>query len=316
MFTHRFLGTLDAYWQTSTTSQRILFITGTILMVWMLAHGMAMFVLDSPLDGPVSLRKAMTFAETGWLMCWATGFVLPYLQTRRWQRWVIIMGVLQFAIVETFLVSLQAWRGVPSHYNFATPFDSVVFSVMGIGALLYLVGMIVLLVTLFGTNTLPPSLRLAFRSGTVLMIIGGLSGYFMMMNLGSLYQGDTAQTLATITSGEIIGAYQGTAEGATGGNILIIHALGVHGLSLAPLAAWLLTYTSLTDRRQQHITALVVWGLFGLITVLTIQMLQLRPLVMPGLMLGGFIAVSLAVLGLGYVLTAWYTLRAWQAPTT
>ena len=143
-------------------------------------------IVNSTINGPVSFRKAITFAETGWLMCWATGFVLGYLNNARWQQWVIIAGFFQFALLETFLVSLQAWRSVPSHYNFATLFDTVVFSVMGVGSAIYLVGMIVLLVALFGPNQLTPSLRLAFRSGTLLMIIGGLIGYFMMMNLGGI----------------------------------------------------------------------------------------------------------------------------------
>lgn len=295
---------MNSYWQQANFSQRFLLVTGSVLFVWMVAHAVMLGLPQYSVDGAASPRKAATFAETGWLMCWATAYVLPHLTLKRWQRWAIVGGVLQFAIVETLLVSVQVWRGVPSHYNFATTFDMVVFSVMGAGSTIYLVGMIVLLVALYGKNTLSPSMRLAFRSGTVLMIIGGLLGYFMLMSLGGVFTG----TLGIFTA-EIPGTYLGVDEGTYGGNILVLHALGVHGLSMAPLAAWLLSYAKLTEQTRVRITSVVVYSLYAVFALLFTQMLMRQPLTAIGVPIGSMLVASVVVVATGYFLAGWHGLR-------
>jgi len=47
---------------------RALWVTGTVLLVVMLVHLVALLVMGGPWTGPVSLRKPATFAETGWLL--------------------------------------------------------------------------------------------------------------------------------------------------------------------------------------------------------------------------------------------------------
>lgn len=307
------------YWKQTTTVQRILFIVGSVLFLWMVGHIAAMVLTGAPLDGAVSLRKGATFAETGWLMSWAVAYVLPYLTLKRGQTLAIVGGVLQFAVVETFLVSLQAWRGVPSHYNFATPFDTAVFSIMGGGTIFFLISMVVLLHALHQPNDLNRSMEVAFRTGTVLMLIGAVTGYIMLFNLGGTFDGEWVRNALTVVTGDMIGSFAGTTESTGGGNIVVIHAVGVHGLSLAPLAAWLLSYSHLEERLRTRI----VWGLaaslYAIIMLLAAAMFMQQPLGQ----LSAPLLIPLGVAGLAalgsFAVAAWVSLPGFlrvEAETT
>ena len=56
----------------------------------------------------------------------------------------------------------------------------------------------------------------------------------------------------------------------------MLHAVGVHGLLLVPLAAWLLSFT-LSERVRTRLTAGVA-GSFALLTMLAVQALRTLPL--------------------------------------
>lgn len=131
----------------ATAWPRVLFVAGAALLVAMVVHIVAMVLLGGAISGPVSLRKPATFAETGWLLCWSVALVLPRLRTRAWQRHVVGGAVLAFAVVETTVIGIQAWRGVPSHYNVTTPLDTALMRGGAAGtAAVFVVGMIVVLV--------------------------------------------------------------------------------------------------------------------------------------------------------------------------
>jgi hypothetical protein len=94
---------------------RLLWVTGSILLVTMLVHLAAMVMTGGPITGPVSLREPATFAEAGWVLAWSVALILPLLRTRAWQRHIIGGSVVLFAVGETAVMAVQAWRGVPSH---------------------------------------------------------------------------------------------------------------------------------------------------------------------------------------------------------
>ncbi|MEP6526734.1 MAG: hypothetical protein ABJA86_06180 [Nocardioidaceae bacterium] len=128
------------------TWPKVLWLTGVVLLVTMGFHIGALLVTGGPVSGPVSLRKPETFAETGWLDAWSVALMLPTLRTRAWQRHVIGVAVVAFGIGETTVMAIEAWRGVPSHYNFTTTFDAILMRAGAAGtAGVFLIGVVVLL---------------------------------------------------------------------------------------------------------------------------------------------------------------------------
>jgi len=296
-----FFGAAMAYWRDSSTAQRFLFVSGSALLVSMLVHGVALAATGFQLHGPVSFRKAMTFAETGWLLCWAVGWLLPLISMRRWERNVVVAGSWAFAVIETFIMSLQVWRGRPSHYNTDTIGDALLFGTGGVIAFLLMLAMLVLLRASFRERGLAPSLLLSIRAGTMIMLIGVFTGWLMIYNWGGVWQGVFRE--GNLLSGDIVPV----AEGAVGGDIVLLHALGVHGLNLVPLVAWLLSYSRLPEQLRYRITAAATVFIAAIIAVCAVGMLRSLP---PA----SFGPVELALAGIfGLALLATYALAAWLA---
>lgn len=258
------------YWNETNGTQRVLFISGTILFLSMIVHIGALIVSDRAFDGPISFRKAATFAETGWLMCWAVGWFLPMVPLKRGAQRFVVTAVLLFALGETLIMTLQVWRGVPSHYNTTTIFDSIWIGLGGVIALIFLVAMIVLLRAMLRQPFATPSIRSALIAGTVMMIIGSVTGFWMQLNSGGIWLG-ALQPM-------VFGGYFAINDPTLGGNLVVIHAVGVHGFQLVTLVAWLLTYTPLTEQRRLTITRLSSTASLLLLGLLLIQALTVRPL--------------------------------------
>lgn len=294
---------------------RILWVGGTILLVTMLVHLVALVVSGGPWTGPVSLRKPATFAETGWLVAWSVAIILPTVRTRAWQRNVIGGATLLFGFGETAIIGIQAWRGVPSHYNFSTPLDAALMRGGAAGtAGVFLVGVIVLLVASWRSGGAPASVRLGVRAGIALLFAGCAIGLVMIFNNSGVYQGSVGAGF-----GERITGYLGP-DAATvgqeyllihpntdGGDLVLLHAIGVHGLLLLAVPAVLLARTALPSLRQLGvvavavITVLLAWVVLLVHALRELPLRELHPLVL-ALLAGCGVALAWAYAVIGAAL--------------
>jgi hypothetical protein len=264
---------------------RVLWIAGGVLLVTMLVHVAALAIRGGPVTGPVSLRKPADFAETGWLLTWSVALVLPRLRTRAWQRHVIGGSTVLFAVGETAIMAVQAWRGVPSHYNFSTPLDATLMRGGAAGtAGVFLVGVVVLLVAALRSPD-PASVRLGVRAGIVVLLVGCAVGFVMVSNNSGVFQGVFGSGF-----GNRAAAYLGPDPATVGheyvllrphtrgGDLVLLHAIGVHGLALLALPAVLLTRTALPATRQLQLIATAVAAIGVGMAVLLVQALRQLPL--------------------------------------
>jgi hypothetical protein len=83
-------------------------------------------------------------------------------------------------IVEMACIVLQAVRGVHSHFNYATPFDRGVFTVMGLGTAVTLLGLALCARGLFHPSEDRLTMRLLVGA-MGLAVLGGLIGVLMVM---------------------------------------------------------------------------------------------------------------------------------------
>ncbi|MBC8163568.1 MAG: hypothetical protein H7Z42_20370 [Roseiflexaceae bacterium] len=305
-----------AYWRKSTVAQQALFVAGTLLFISMFVHGLALIVTGGSIDGPVSFRKVITFSETLGLTCWAVAWMLPIFSLRRVATWLLTGFVLVFTLGEAALMSMQVWRGVPSHYNFTTPFDTAVYYATGIGAASFTTIALVLLVLTLRRPRATPSVLLAVRAGLVITLFGSIIGMLMSVNSGPVWQGFAA--IVQRYQQPPFGQYIGQPEGTAGGNLVLLHALGVHGLQLLPLVAWMLGYSALAERARTGLVAATAISFGVLLTALSIQTFRSLPPFALDPLTGALLAVSALAVTLCYAATAWYTLRGISAaqPTT
>jgi hypothetical protein len=102
---------------------------GTVLFASGFFHLMLLWSSGADWSGPVSLRKPGLFGVSAGVTVWSIAWVLTQLEPRRNdQRLASFMS--GGLLVEVGLITLQYWRGVPSHFNRATALDATIESIM------------------------------------------------------------------------------------------------------------------------------------------------------------------------------------------
>jgi hypothetical protein len=97
--------------------ERIGYAVGAVLLASGLFHAVLFAVYGGSLTGPVSWRKPATFGEAFGLVLIAVVLVSSQLRLGDRAR-VVLLGLFTAdCAVEVGGITLQAWRGVPSHFN-------------------------------------------------------------------------------------------------------------------------------------------------------------------------------------------------------
>ena len=222
--------------------QRAFFWLGIAQLATAAVHVAIALALGGSLEGPVSIRKPILFAQSFGLVSLSFAFIFhdlglpkPLVGLLGWTS-VVLSGL------EVALAAVQFWRGVPSHFNYATLADGVIAGTMTAGAIAFalFLGAVTVLAWRGDLRSHPPERR-AFVHGVRLSLplaLFGLSavGLVMLLNGGHLWRG--FEFLAGSVQGFRLGRYNGQPAGP-GGGLMLTHALGTHVLQVLPLAGWL-----------------------------------------------------------------------------
>ncbi len=173
-------------------------------------------------EGVVSWRKPILFGISGGVTVLSLGWVASLV--KRCPRdgwWLHLFSVAM--LVEVGLITLQQWRGVPSHFNRETPLDAAIL--IGIEALITVASVVILDLTVrsFGSLNGSNDTKLAIRAGMLLLVLGCVLGFI----------------------GQAVGSYQlsiGQSPHTYGksGVLKFPHGIPLHAIQILPVAAWLL----------------------------------------------------------------------------
>lgn len=124
---------LRAGWAACLPVERLAYRVGLLLMASGVGHVGVFLVDGGPWDGPVSWRKAVTFGLSFGLTLITITWVAGYVRLRRRTR-TVLLGLFSAAcVLETALVTMQAWRRVPSHFDLQTTVDGVIARTLAVG---------------------------------------------------------------------------------------------------------------------------------------------------------------------------------------
>ena len=155
---------------------------------------------------------------------WFFGYVEPAYRRSRLLR-ATVFATVASASLEMAYITLQAARGVASHFNLATPLENLAYSLMGLFAVI-LVGTTLPIAYAVARRPLPglrPDVRAAVVVGLVLtFMLGGLLTFRMGNNLGHSV-GATGGQLP------ILGWNR------SGGDLRVAHFFGMHLEQVLPL---------------------------------------------------------------------------------
>ncbi|GLZ35422.1 hypothetical protein Lesp02_76090 [Lentzea sp. NBRC 105346] len=216
--------------------RKVAYWISVVLFVSGLFHLVVFFVDGGPWEGPVSWRKAVTFGVSFGITLATVAWVSGLLRVKSW-----VLGIFTFAsVMEVLLITLQAWRKVPSHFNDETPFDALVARSLAVGGGLIIFTVVWIVVAALRARHLTPSMTLAVRVGSLTFLAAMVFGAVMIAR----------GVVLTLTEGHDI-AY------ATAGTWKLAHGVAMHGVLLLPLLAWVLTFTPLTEARRTRVVAAV-----------------------------------------------------------
>jgi hypothetical protein len=248
------LVSLRSFWTRGRRIERIGYAVGALLLVSGLVHAGILVVSGGSWSGPLSLRKpavfGLSFGITLVTIVWVASF-LPLAERTR----VALLTIFTAAsVLETALVSLQAWRGVPSHFNVETAFDALVARALAVGGIALVVVIVGLTATAFRRNPgVPISLRRAIQVGFV-ALCGAMATGVTMITRGMML----------VFAGEPAAAY------ATGGALKPTHAVTMHAILVLPLLAWLLSFADWSERRRLHVVLLASAAYLVLASIIAI----------------------------------------------
>ncbi len=243
-------------WRQARPAQRFAYAVGGALVLVGLAHLVAWLVVGGPWQGPVSFRKPTTFGISFGLTTITLAWVAGRLRISDKTMWLLLGPLAAADTYEVAWVATQRWRGVASHFNFATTLDTSLF-LTGAAAITVTVTVIVAVAVLaFTAMRAPPSMAVAIRAGLLILLVAqGVGGWMIQHGVGPAGDG--------VTEGLTTFGAAGVMKGP--------HAVAMHAIQVLPALAWLLSFARLPERWRLVLVAGATVGYGALVAVSLLQ---------------------------------------------
>jgi hypothetical protein len=247
-------GAMRSFWSQGQRSERAAYIVAALLIVSGIVHLAILLISSASWMGPLSLRKPMTFGLSFGLTLFTVTWVASFLQLTNRFRVILLAAFTAACALETTLVALQAWRGVPSHFNVETTFDGWVARMLAAGGFVLVAVIVVLTCAAFRKNrAVPVSLRTAIRIGFVALVGSVVVGALMI-----------ARGMTLVLAGDPEAAY------SRGGALKPTHAVLMHAILVLPALAWLLSFANWTEQHRLRVVLLAAAGYVLVSAVVTL----------------------------------------------
>jgi len=230
------------------------------------AHVVLLLILMviAPFDGRLVMGinpwiKPMKFAASIAIYALTMGWLLYESPMREKLKRRVSWAIAATLVIEIVLITMQAARGVTSHFNSSTSFNAAVYSVMG-AAITFNI-MVVAYVTLNFWRTdakIPAPYLWGIRIGLAIFVLASLEGFAMVSH--------SAHSVGLPDGGPGLPVVNWSVKG---GDLRIAHFFGMHALQVLPLAGYLLS-----TRRAESLTsnaarwAQAAGGLYALLALL------------------------------------------------
>lgn len=202
--------------------QWVMYGAGMLLLAGGLFHVLVWIVDGGTLSGPVSWRKPILFGFSAGATVLSLGWLVGKFPRFRGDLPLLTAFSLAM-LIEVGLITLQQWRGVPSHFNRSTPFDAAVS-----GGIEWLIIFATLVIAELTRRSFQPlrttsDMALAIRGGMALLLFSCLLGFVLVAHGNQQLQ-------------------LGRPPGIFGqsGVLKFPHGAAMHAIQFLPVGAWLL----------------------------------------------------------------------------
>jgi hypothetical protein len=218
------------------------------------------------------LKFSLSFGLYALALAWILSLVGRGRRTGGVVGWIIVVG----SAIEVAIVVVQVVRGTRSHFNDDTPFDTMLFSIMGATVALIWLATLALAVVVLSQRPADRAAAWSVRLGLLVALAGMAVGVIM-----SMQPGIGSHSVGVPDGGPGLPLFGWS---TTGGDLRVGHFIGMHALQVLPLLAAALTAVPglRHDGAVRLRLVLVSAGTYlGLVALLTWQALRGQPLLSP-----------------------------------
>jgi hypothetical protein len=209
--------------------------------------------------------KPMKFYVSIAMFVWTIAWFMPETTSPNLRRTLSrVIGAMM--TLEIVCITMQAIRGTTSHYNNSSPFDAIVFALMGIGIMIVTISVGVLLAIV--RRDTPPQ-----RAGYIWGIRTGLLIFILACIQGGLLVANNAHTVGAPDGGPGLPFVNWSTEF---GDLRIAHFAGLHALQGLPLLGFFLDRFRAPGRNLVLAVSILWLAVMGGLLVIA---LQGRPLI-------------------------------------
>ena len=256
--------------------------TSALMLAALVGSCAGLFLDPRVITGAPAWLKPAKFAISTAIFSGTIAWLYRYITI--WPKFMRAVGWVLAAVLvlEVAIIDVQAARGTTSHFNAATPLDTALFSIMGVGIVFLWLSSVAVLIALFRQKFENPAWGWLLRLGMLITVLGSAGGGLMLR----MTPGQAATLHATYKVHAVGGHTVGAPDGGPGlpgvgwstqhGDLRVAHFLGLHGLQIIPFIGWL----SLRRRRDQAVGkqigfAFAIAGSYlALVGILTAQALR------------------------------------------
>lgn len=227
------------------------------LLFWM---GWIHFVMFFFCMGLLSFNNSLIAGESAWakparyylssgISIWTFGWFIYHINSKTQIKvisWLIAISLL----VETTVIFIQSYRGVPSHFNNSDPFNSMMNGLMMSLMFVFLITVTYLTLLFFNQKKMPISQHYTWglRMGLLNFVVFSVAGIIMFAKMSHAI-GDSDNH-----SGIILFNWS-----LNHGDLRIAHFMGVHSLQIIPFLSYYLF-----SKKIQVINFSILYFLVGL----------------------------------------------------
>ncbi|MEU3649029.1 hypothetical protein AB0E59_37035 [Lentzea sp. NPDC034063] len=258
------------------TWHRPLVVFGGLMVVLIPIALLGLLIDDRTLVNSPIWLKPLKFAVSLAIYAFTLAWLLTYL--KRFQRvgWWAGTILATAGALEMVVIVGQVVRGKRSHFNFETPLDTALFSIMGSTIVVLWVTHAIVAVLLWRTKIENEALSWSIRLGLLISFLGLGVGFLMTQpKPGQALDGGTlgAHTVGAPDGG----AYMAITGWSTEhGDLRVGHFVGMHALQVLPVLIALLG-----DRANAKLAWVASGSFLGIFLLVTWQALRGQSLVQP-----------------------------------
>ena len=247
-------------------AQRIACAVGTLVILTGVLHLLCFpMSINAVWSGPTGARKLVVFGISTGLTIITMGWILKFMKPKPVLYSVMMLIISTVLLIEIFIINIQYFRGVPSHFNVSTPFDIVMWSAMMVCIFIFMAVALLQTVLTFTSSNASPIMTIAIRASMLLFMFSQVSGLMIVSNGESIVFQNGQFIIENIAMATTVGA---------AGDLKLPHALSLHAIQLIPLMALLLASLEGSEKNSIRLLYVGVFGFSGLVLISFTQALS------------------------------------------